>query len=320
MAESLRDVASLLSQNIGREQLLKQILAETERDLPCDIAAIWLTEENGQSTTNPISPKLRLAAVHGSQQELIEKVIDISSLTDTWLPGVLNSNTPVIRSTNDPQGPLGLAMGFTSEYSSIATPLRIGERRVGLLALAHRTPNRYGSEAQAMITAFASYAAVAIENAHLYTSAQEQAWVSTVLLQVAEATQSLTTIEELLSTVVRLPPLLVGVEGCVVYLWDEGSEQFELKVAYGVTPVIDLIKFRINSAQSKLPNPSDYFPFPDEPANYFREDIKSSPRRLIKVCSLAIAKGMQDTSISIPFSVQYLRSVQEQLYPIQKGD
>ena len=37
------------------------------------------------------------------------------------------------------------------------------------------------------MSAFASYAAVAIENARIYQSSQEQALVSTVMLQVAEA-------------------------------------------------------------------------------------------------------------------------------------
>ena len=80
--------------------------------------------------------------------------------------------------------------------------------------------------------------------------------------------------------------------------------------------VNSLIKFRINPARLKDLNLSDYFPFPDEPAKYFREDIKSSPRRLVKVCSLVVAKGIQDKTISLPFSEQYLRSIQEQLYPM----
>lgn len=79
--------------------------------------------------------------------------------------------------------------------------------------------------------------------------------------------------------------------------------------------VNNLIKFRIKPARSKDSNSGEYYPFPDEPAKYFREDIKSSPRRLVKVCSLVVAKGIQDATISLPFSEQHLRSIQEQLYP-----
>jgi serine phosphatase RsbU (regulator of sigma subunit) len=77
-----------------------------------------------------------------------------------------------------------------------------------------------------MTAAFASYAAVAIENARLYQRAQERAYISTVLLQVAQATQSLVTLDEVLDTVVRMMPMLVGVERCALFLWDESADAF----------------------------------------------------------------------------------------------
>lgn len=72
-----------------------------------------------------------------------------------------------------------------------------------------------------MTEAFASYASVAIENARLYESAHEQAWISTVLLQVAEATQSQTNLNDLLNTVIRIAPMLAGVRACLLYIVDE---------------------------------------------------------------------------------------------------
>jgi len=57
-----------------------------------------------------------------------------------------------------------------------------GGQSVGVLTLAHHTVGRYGHEAQAMTTTFASYAAAAIENARLYDAAQEQAYASAALL------------------------------------------------------------------------------------------------------------------------------------------
>lgn len=106
-------------------------------------------------------------------------------------------------------------------------------------------------------------------------------------------------------------------------LWErfisQGSKSFTIPPLEN-DEVNTLIKHRIEPARISKVELNEYFPFPDIPAKYFREDIKSSPRRLVKVCSLAIAKGIQDSSISLPFSEQYLQSIQEQLYPIQKGD
>jgi len=70
--------------------------------------------------------------------------------------------------------PSGEAAGFEANYSSLAAPLRISDQPVGIIALAHHAPGRYGHEAQAMTATFASYAAVAIENARLYDSARNR--------------------------------------------------------------------------------------------------------------------------------------------------
>ena len=131
--------------------------------------------------------------------------------------------------------PFGTVLGFTENYSVIAAPLRAGNTALGVLTLAHHAPGRYGPESQAMTATFASYAAVAIENARLYEATHDQAWVSTVLLQVAEATQSITNIDELLATVVQITPLLVGVNACALMMWDDDAEAFVPGAAEGLT-------------------------------------------------------------------------------------
>ncbi len=80
--------------------------------------------------------------------------------------------------------------------------------------------------------------------------------------------------------------------------------------------VNELIKHRIVPAQKQGANSSELFPFSDEPAQFFREDIKSSPRRLVKVCSFMIAKAAQDVTIQLPFSESFCKDIQDQLYPI----
>ncbi len=90
------------------------------------------------------------------------------------------------------------------------------------------------ASSQAMTATFASYSAVAINNTRLYEAAHDQAWVATVLLQVAEATQSITSMAELLETVVRIIPRLIGLKSCVLFTWDEITETFLPASAYGL--------------------------------------------------------------------------------------
>lgn len=250
VADSMREVAGLLSADVALDQVYERILTELERSLPCDVVAIWLLDtSDGNEGIGQFTSPLRLAAVHHKFDEHsgggellgigIEELMNSSNsstLFGPWIIEALEAVSPVIRTPEDPHEPLGALLKFPENYSAIAAPLRIGDQTLGLLMLAHQTPNRYGAESQAMTATFASYAAVAIENTRLYEVAHDQAWVSTVLLQVVEATRSLATLEELLETVVHIIPQLVGVNACALLLWDSAIDAFVPMSAYGLTP------------------------------------------------------------------------------------
>jgi len=231
VADSLRDVAILLSANVAVSQLMDTILTELESNLPCEASAIWLIDENAAYGSEQ---DLQLAACHGVSAEKLVEIRQQSAEVREWLNEALFSSEPIVRASKDPLGPLGLALDFPQDYSSIAAPLRAGDQPLGLITLAHHTTGRYGHETRAMTTAFASYASVAIQNACLYQEAQEQAWVSTILLQVAETSQSSDTVENLVSDMVRLTPLVSGVKRCAIFLWDETTHLFRLQSWYGL--------------------------------------------------------------------------------------
>lgn len=223
IADSLREVAGLVSDNVGVDEVLETILAELDRNLPIDVSAIWLLQDS----------ELCLSAVHGIDAGQLESVC-ISNPDATYaMAEALVSDVPIIRRSDEPIWPAGLAAGYDGNYSSIAAPLRVGDRPLGVLALAHHTSGRYGHEAQDITTTFASYAAVAIENARLYDSAQEQAYASAALLQVAQAVVSLSDLEEILSSITRIMPILVGVKRVALYRWDAERESFTASQEYG---------------------------------------------------------------------------------------
>jgi sigma-B regulation protein RsbU (phosphoserine phosphatase) len=160
VADSLREVAGLLSADIALDQVLNAILTELERTLACDAAAIWLLENGATSSSET---HMQLAAIYGCTSEETAHVKDLLPETNSWLEHVINAAQPVIRDPRSSAEPLGVALGFSPDYSAIAAPLRVGEQPLGLLTLVHHTSGRYGAESEAMTAAFASYAAVAIE-------------------------------------------------------------------------------------------------------------------------------------------------------------
>ncbi|MCP4362602.1 MAG: SpoIIE family protein phosphatase [Chloroflexi bacterium] len=76
--------------------------------------------------------------------------------------------------------------------------------------------------------------AAALETYALRAAQQEEAWVNTALFQVAAAVNSLTDLNEILATIIRLVPLLVGVESALILIWDDAQQQFQAGPSHGI--------------------------------------------------------------------------------------
>lgn len=87
----------------------------------------------------------------------------------------------------------------------------------------------------AMLSGIAHQIAAAVDNSRLTAMSEEEAWTSTVLLQVAEAIRRLQPIDATLEQVARIAPALAGVDRCVAFLSDtEGN--FHVRKVHGRHP------------------------------------------------------------------------------------
>ncbi|MGC8875192.1 MAG: GAF domain-containing protein, partial [Chloroflexia bacterium] len=117
--------------------------------------------------------------------------------------------------------------------SEVAVPLEAGGRVVGILDVQSHEIDAFDEEDLFVLRTLADQIAVALENARLYQSEQEEAWVLNALLQVAENIARARDLGETLEAVVRLVPLLIGVEGCTVLLRERESGVFRAVHGYG---------------------------------------------------------------------------------------
>lgn len=93
----------------------------------------------------------------------------------------------------------------------------------------------------------------AIEREGLHAAQEEEAWVNTALLQVAEAVNSLFNLNEILGTIVRLVPMLVGVPSALLMTWNERERVFELGPSHGLRPTaLSLLDEGIDFSQLEL--------------------------------------------------------------------
>lgn len=243
VAESLRDVAVMLADNTTQTDILNAVLTALRKNLPCDVAAVWLFDPDSPGNSPLEDRELYLAAYQTSEDYSPDDLGKIKFLPDTWVKDALTNETPTIRKPEETSGPIAAHYNFPLDYSAAAAPLHTGDEILGMLTLLHHTTGRYGAETQKIISAFASYAAVAIKNTRLFETSQEQAWVSTILLQVARATQTQTNLDELVRTIVRLTPMVAGIKGCGLLLRDINSDVYSLHAMYGIGNPGDEIDF-----------------------------------------------------------------------------
>ena len=236
IAESLKDVAIKVAGNLNLDQILSVILEEISVTLPCDAAAIWAFEDSPDDDPLSEDPHYELVAVKINAASLPESadLLSLEAQADSWFNQNSFDQGPLIRNTaSDSADPLANKLLLPNDHSAIAAPLVIAGKFLGVLTLHHHLPGKFGLESKNIISSFAGFSAISIDNSRLLEASQKQAWISTVLLQAANLTQSVTTISELASTVVHLTPLLAGVQGCGIFLREEDSDSFVLQEIYG---------------------------------------------------------------------------------------
>jgi len=164
---TLNRVMQTLSSTLDITKVLEAILSEIQQVIPYDSASVWSCKDD----------LLEIIAVHGfpDPKSLIGTTYN---LTSDETP-----NTQVVRT----RGPLIVGDAY-STYPSFRTgmhakyqhrgwmgvPMIIGDRVIGMLAFNKKVPNFYTQEQSQFALTFAAQAAIAIENARLYSDAQKE--------------------------------------------------------------------------------------------------------------------------------------------------
>ncbi len=111
-------------------------------------------------------------------------------------------------------------------------PIRSKEQNLGVMIVSALQETE--TTRQELLDNIVTQTAGAIESAYLRIAQQEEAWVNTALLQVAEAVNSLFDLNEILDTIVRLVPILVGVESTIILVWDEARQAYQAGPSHGL--------------------------------------------------------------------------------------
>jgi len=110
--------------------------------------------------------------------------------------------------------------------SEIAIPLLVNGAVLGVLDVQSQQINAFSKAEQVALEALAAEVAAAIHKAQQLGYQRERAWITTAQLQVAEAINRSNGLDEIVTAVVRLTPMLTGVSFCAILLWSEDEQQY----------------------------------------------------------------------------------------------
>ena len=122
--------------------------------------------------------------------------------------------------------------------SRVLVPLLRQDEAIGAISVARREPGGFNADEIALLQTFADQAVIAIENARLLTALQARTQELTrsveqltALGDVGRAVSSSLDLETVLTTIVSRAVDLSGLDGGVVFEYDEASEEFVHRVA-----------------------------------------------------------------------------------------
>jgi PAS domain S-box-containing protein len=171
LAESLHEIAIVLSGSLNLDEVLELILDTVSRVVPHDAGSILLIEGDVISRVHSrgySEAELNAVEVMITQQQLlVDEIPPFHQIVRTHKPLLIEDLREATDWNNIPL--------TASACSYLIVPIFAKEGVAGLLNLTHNEPNFFTSKHIDALQAFASHAAIAIRNAQLYIHGQELA-------------------------------------------------------------------------------------------------------------------------------------------------
>ncbi len=225
LSETLRELSTVLASSLDLHSVLDGILLGLVRVVPYTVGMIMLLDKEEDT--------YHLEAAQGdlvqADSDVWLECIPTAEITPKHLVTLLHRLNGLPDDAHDDPAQ-------QDSHDEMVVTLTVAGDSIGYLVLERIGADRFSPEDTEIINTFANQAAVAITNAQLYMAQREEAWISSALLQVAEATTRATTLDEVLQTVAQITPLLVGVEWSAVFLAENGGEVFRIVEIAGTDP------------------------------------------------------------------------------------
>ncbi|MBN1428576.1 MAG: GAF domain-containing protein [Anaerolineae bacterium] len=210
LAQNLQAIGSLLTAQMGLNEVLERIFDWLADVIVYDSVSVQLMGRDG---------KLYLKAWRGFPN--IEHVKEIAGKI-SYLPFERRwgQNTTVVIPDTAHDERWDRSLGSGRVRSWIGAPLWVKGRFIGVLNVDSDQPNTYNDEIAHTAEAFANQAAIAIENARLFTESEERNQRLALLNRITRTGAAIIDIDKLSQTLADTAVGIIGSDQCYITLWD----------------------------------------------------------------------------------------------------
>jgi len=165
IAEAFRDTAAIMNSTIQLDTVITLVLSNIERVVPHDAAHLILFDEDGKINSS------RSRGYIGDEEEQAFELSKLVAGTPGWSE---KDSIPsaIIQPDAAVDADLNSRIIFSRLHAFLHVPIRFKNNLVGLITLSSVQPAFYNQVHAGRLQVFADQAAVAIENARLYTEVQ----------------------------------------------------------------------------------------------------------------------------------------------------
>jgi len=147
---------------------------------------------------------------------------------------VLNSSTPlkILRLEEDSRVRHREFNRREGLISYLGIPLRVAEQAIGVLEVMTTTEHEFSEQQTDYLVSLASHAAIAIQNARLYSELGKKSQELSALFAVTAAASQSLEMEQILQQVIRKITEIFGFDGTRVCLFDDQKEMLQTRASY----------------------------------------------------------------------------------------
>jgi PAS domain S-box-containing protein len=222
-------------QSLEIEKILNDVVNTLVETLGADLAGVTLVEEE--------TKLLKVAAYRSGNPEdgytILNAVTteDGTVREDNFTSQVAVTGKPILISDMLTDGRVTNPIIAQMKLRSfVAAPIKNRDRTLGVLNLISRKANAFGQEEMNLLSSIGSSLGVAVENARLYSTSQNQVRELRCLAEIARTINIEQSVGQTLTSIAEVISQTLDYKGCAIFLLDNNYQFITAHGGYGLPP------------------------------------------------------------------------------------